>query len=96
MFRAPRGTHDVLPADFAVQRYVGETAARVAGLAGYEPIATPVIEDADLFVRGVGDGTDIVEKEMYLFDDRGGRPPRPAAREHGGGLSSVSGARIGQ
>jgi len=84
VFRAPRGTHDVLPADFAIQRYVGETAARVAALAGYEPIATPVIEDADLFVRSVGDGTDIVEKEMYLFDDRGGdrlalRPESTAA-----------------
>ena len=61
-----------------------------------EPIATPVIEDADLFVRGVGDGTDIVEKEMYLFDDRGGDRLALRPESTGGGLSSVSGARIGQ
>ena len=72
MYRAPRGTHDVLPDDYVVRTHILATAARVAELAGYRPIDTPIIEDADLFVRGVGDATDIVEKEMYIFDDRGG------------------------
>ena len=71
MYKAPRGTHDVLPDDYAVRTHIVATAARVAELAGYRPIDTPIIEDADLFVRGVGDATDIVEKEMYIFEDRG-------------------------
>ncbi|HJN92971.1 MAG TPA: histidine--tRNA ligase, partial [Dehalococcoidia bacterium] len=72
MFRAPRGTHDVLPDDFAVRAHILRTASRIAHLAGYRGIETPIIEDANLFSRGVGDGTDIVEKEMYVFEDRGG------------------------
>ena len=72
MYKAPRGTHDLLADDYAVRTHIVTTAARVAELAGYRPIATPIIEDADLFVRGIGDATDIVEKEMYIFEDRGG------------------------
>ncbi len=72
MYKAPRGTHDVLPDDYAVRTHILTTASRVAELAGYRPIATPIIEHADLFVRGIGDATDIVEKEMYIFEDRGG------------------------
>jgi len=72
VFKAPRGTHDVLPGNFAVRAHILETAARIAHLAGYRDIETPLIEDANLFSRGVGDGTDIVEKEMYVFEDRGG------------------------
>lgn len=72
MFQAPRGTRDVLPQEAGVRRHVVATAQGVAELAGYRQIETPVIEDADLFARGVGDATDIVEKEMYVFEDRGG------------------------
>ncbi len=81
MYQAPRGTHDLLPDDIAVHQHIAATAARVAGLAGYRPIETPTFEQAELFIRGVGASTDIVEKEMYIFDDRGGE--RMALRPEG-------------
>ncbi|PZC42454.1 MAG: histidyl-tRNA synthetase, partial [Chloroflexi bacterium] len=71
-FRAPRGTHDVLPSDAPVRDRITQTARAVATAAGFRSIEPPTFEPAELFVRGVGDGTDIVEKEMYLFEDRGG------------------------
>ena len=72
MFRAPRGTTDILPQDQPYWRLVEQTAEAVGQLFGYQRLRTPLFEDADLFVRGVGTGTDIVEKEMYTFEDRGG------------------------
>ena len=71
MYNAPRGTTDILPEEQAYWRYIEEKAADVCQLYGYERIETPVFEDTRLFTRGVGEGTDIVEKEMYTFDDRG-------------------------
>ncbi|MCX6020979.1 MAG: histidine--tRNA ligase [Chloroflexi bacterium] len=71
-YKAPRGTQDVLPADQPYWDYVRECVASVASLYGYRRIDTPIFEDLGLFVRGVGEGTDIVEKEMYTFEDRGG------------------------
>ncbi|HXF51833.1 MAG TPA: histidine--tRNA ligase [Dehalococcoidia bacterium] len=71
-FRRPRGTNDILPAEWPYWDYVIDTARRVARRFGYERIQTPVFEDAGVFLRGVGEGTDIVEKEMYIFEDRGG------------------------
>jgi len=71
-FAAPRGTSDVLPADWPHWRYVRDTAERVFALFGYRRIETPVIEHAGVYLRAAGAGTDIVEKEVYLFDDRGG------------------------
>jgi histidyl-tRNA synthetase len=71
--QAPRGTFDVLPAD-AEQRTVLEGhVAQILGGAGYGRIETPVFEATELFSRGVGQATDIVQKEMYTFDDGGGR-----------------------
>jgi histidyl-tRNA synthetase len=71
--QAPRGTFDVLPAD-AERRAVLEThAKRILGGAGYGRIETPTFEATELFARGVGGATDIVRKEMYSFDDGGGR-----------------------
>ncbi len=71
--QTPRGTFDVLPAD-AERRLVLEThARRILGGAGYERIETPTFEATELFARGVGEATDIVQKEMYSFDDGGGR-----------------------
>ena len=73
-YQAPRGTFDVLPADAAAR--AGEsrrTAAAIFARAGYEPIATPAFEDTELFERGVGHSTDIVRKEMFTFEDKGGR-----------------------
>lgn len=71
-YKAPRGTQDVLPADQPYWDYVRERTAAVAALYGYRRIDTPIFEELGLFVRGVGEGTDIVEKEMYTFEDRGG------------------------
>src|SRR6201985_132578 len=71
--QAPRGTFDVLPAD-AARRLVLEThARRILGAAGYGRIETPTYEATELFARGVGEATDIVQKEMYSFDDGAGR-----------------------
>jgi histidyl-tRNA synthetase len=72
-FQAPRGTFDILPEAARARRRLERAAAEVFGRAGYEPIATPVFEDTDLFERGVGRSTDIVRKEMFTFEDKGGR-----------------------
>lgn len=69
---APRGTADVLPEDAPWWAFVRATAERVATRFGYRRIETPVFEHAGVYLRGVGAGTDIVEKEVYLFEDRGG------------------------
>jgi len=71
-FQAPRGTADRLPAEQKYWRYIESHAMDVARRFGYGRIDSPMFEDAGLFVRGVGEGTDIVEKEMYVFEDRGG------------------------
>ena len=72
-FQAPRGTFDVLPAGARARRRIEATAAAICSRAGYEPIATPAFEDTELFERGVGRSTDIVRKEMFTFEDKGGR-----------------------
>lgn len=72
-YQAPRGTFDVLPADARARRRIEAAAAAVFARAGYEPIATPAFEDTELFERGVGRSTDIVRKEMFTFEDKGGR-----------------------
>lgn len=71
-FKAPRGTHDILPAEQKHWRFVVDRAEKVARTYGYRRIDTPVFEQAGLFTRSVGAGTDIVEKETYTFTDRGG------------------------
>ena len=72
VFRAPRGTADRLPDEQKYWRYIESKAMEVASRFGYRRIDTPAFEDSNLFIRSVGEGTDIVEKEMYSFDDRGG------------------------
>jgi histidyl-tRNA synthetase len=72
-FEAPKGTHDVLPADQPAWRRVVETAAEVCRLYGYRRIETPAFEDTEVFTRTSGAGSDVVQKEMYTFEDRGGR-----------------------
>jgi histidyl-tRNA synthetase len=72
-FQAPRGTSDALPADARARARVEGVAAAICARAGYEPIATPIFEDTALFERGVGRSTDIVRKEMFTFEDKGGR-----------------------
>ncbi len=71
MYQAPRGTIDILPEEQAYWRFVEQQAASICNLYGYERIDTPVFENTKLFARGIGDGTDIVEKEMYSFKDKG-------------------------
>ena len=72
LYQAPRGTEDILQHEQAYWRFVEQKAAEVCRLYGYERIETPAFEDAGLFNRSVGEGTDIVDKEMYTFEDRGG------------------------
>jgi histidyl-tRNA synthetase len=71
--RAPKGTSDVLPDRQAAWQRVIDAARRVLEGAGYRRIETPTFEATELFARGVGESTDIVQKEMYTFDDGGGR-----------------------
>jgi histidyl-tRNA synthetase len=81
VIQAPRGTYDILPEssarnvveEQARRRVVEEQAEKVLGAAGYRRIETPTFEATEVFARGVGEATDIVQKEMYSFDDGGGR-----------------------
>jgi histidyl-tRNA synthetase len=72
-FKAPRGTFDVLPEQQPVRRRIIEVAQRRLEAAGYGRMDTPVFEETDLFARGVGESTDIVQKQMFTFEDQGGR-----------------------
>lgn len=71
--KAPRGTQDVLPDQSAKWQYVEKTALKVADLFGFKEIRFPTFEHTELFARGVGDSTDVVQKEMYTFLDKGER-----------------------
>jgi histidyl-tRNA synthetase len=73
VIQAPRGTFDVLPDDAARREVVEAHARRILGDAGFRRIETPAFEATELFARGVGEATDIVQKEMYSFDDGSGR-----------------------
>jgi histidyl-tRNA synthetase len=81
VIQAPRGTFDILPESTARspvesaarRKVVEDEAEKILGAAGYGRIETPTFEATDLFARGVGEATDIVQKEMYTFDDGGGR-----------------------
>ncbi len=73
MIKAPRGTHDVLPDEQPLWRRVIGEAERLCALYGYRPIDTPTFEDTELFARTSGQGSDVVQKEMYTFTDRGDR-----------------------
>ncbi len=73
MIQAPKGTFDVLGQDGARRAVLEERAQRILEAAGYQRIETPSFEATELFTRGVGEATDIVQKEMYSFDDGGGR-----------------------
>ena len=73
MYVAPRGTMDVLPEDQPYWQFLRHTVEKVTRLFGYRRIDLPIFEETSLYVRGVGEGTDIVDKEMYSFTDKGGR-----------------------
>jgi histidyl-tRNA synthetase len=72
-FQAPKGTFDVLPAAAAARQRVERTAQELFERSGYARIDTPIFEDTELFERGVGESTDVVRKEMFTFEDQGGR-----------------------
>ncbi|WHX27605.1 histidine--tRNA ligase [Virgibacillus halodenitrificans] len=72
-FKAPRGTVDLLPKDSKKWRFVEEIIKNICHRFHFEEIRTPLFEHTEVFQRGVGDTTDIVQKEMYTFEDRGGR-----------------------
>ena len=71
--QAPRGTQDVLPQDSHRWQYIERTALSIARDFGFREIRTPVFEHTNLFQRSVGETTDVVQKEMYTFEDKGGR-----------------------
>ncbi|NNU91269.1 MULTISPECIES: histidine--tRNA ligase [Anoxybacillus] len=72
-FQIPRGTQDILPEQAAKWQYIEHIARELCRRYNYQEIRTPIFEHTELFLRGVGDTTDIVQKEMYTFEDRGGR-----------------------
>src|SRR5512139_2965613 len=72
MFRALRGTQDILPEDQGYWRLIEAKAAEVCRLFQYQRIDTPIFEQAGLFLRSIGEGTDIMDKQTYTFEDRGG------------------------
>ncbi len=71
--QAPRGTRDVLPGQVYKWHYVESMYRQICREFGFGEIRTPIFEDTELFVRGVGETTDVVQKEMYTFEDKGGR-----------------------
>jgi len=70
----PRGTHDVVPAEMPLWQRVTSEVERLCALYGYRKVLTPVFEDTALFARTAGQGSDVVQKEMYSFTDRSNRP----------------------
>ncbi|MCL2360888.1 MAG: histidine--tRNA ligase [Defluviitaleaceae bacterium] len=73
MIQAPKGTHDVYGEDMRLWRHIEDEIRKITDAYGYTEIRTPSVEHTELFLRGVGDTTDIVQKEMYTFEDKGGR-----------------------
>jgi len=71
--RAPKGTADMLPATARVWEHLTRTASELFARYGYAPMYTPLFEHTEVFTRGIGEATDIVSKEMYTFEDKGGR-----------------------
>jgi len=72
LYKAPRGTSDILPNEQGPWRHIEAKAVALCRLYGYQRLDTPVFEDLGLFARSIGEGTDIVAKEMYTFEDRSG------------------------
>lgn len=72
-FKVPRGTQDILPGESAKWQRVEEIIRDLCRVYRYDEIRTPMFESTELFTRSVGETTDVVQKEMYTFEDRGGR-----------------------
>ena len=88
--QAPKGTKDVLPGESYKWQYIEKEMRDLCRLYGINELRTPIIEHTELFMRGVGDTTDIVQKEMYTFKDKGDRsitacyslPNSPSTMQH--------------
>src|SRR6202790_2560610 len=93
---APRGTRDILPDEFAARRWLLEAHREVVESCGDRPSETPVIESTELFRRGVGADTDVVEKQMFTFQDRGARSLTLRPEGTAGTLRAVLGAHLDQ
>lgn len=72
-FKSLKGVQDILPPDISVWQRIESTAREIFKTYGYHEIRLPIIESTEIFIRSIGETTDIVEKEMYTFQDRGGR-----------------------
>ncbi|HTM01110.1 MAG TPA: ATP phosphoribosyltransferase regulatory subunit, partial [Candidatus Omnitrophota bacterium] len=72
-FQAPKGTHDILPGESERWNWLEARLRDILERYGYREVRTPMFEATDLFVRSVGESTDIVRKELYTFEDKGGR-----------------------
>lgn len=72
-YQKPKGTQDLLPGTVERWQYVEGKARDLCRRFGYREVRTPVFEQTELFLRGVGETTDVVEKEMYTFEDKGNR-----------------------
>lgn len=72
-YRIPRGTQDILPGESEKWQFIEQKIDDICSRFNYSEIRTPIFEQTELFARGVGDSTDIVQKEMYTFEDKGGR-----------------------
>ena len=71
--KAIKGTQDIMPSEVYKNQFIEQTAIDIASKFGFKEIRTPVFEHTELFQRGVGETSDVVQKEMYTFDDKGGR-----------------------
>ena len=70
--KTPKGMHDILPEDQVYWEFIRETVRKEAAAYNFKRLDTPIVESTQLFAKGVGQGTDIVEKEMYSFKTKGG------------------------
>ena len=68
-----KGTHDIIAGEAESYAYVENIMSQIASLYAFQPVRPPVLEHSELFIRGVGEASDVVRKEMYTFDDKGGR-----------------------
>src|ERR1700740_742804 len=96
MIRAVKGTRDLLPPDTAVWNRVDAVAREVFRVFNYQEIRTPILEETQLFARGVGQETDIVSKEMYTFEDRDGSSLTLRPENTAGAMRAWIEHRLGQ
>lgn len=91
--KAPKGTVDIIPGESEKWSLVEAVMTDEAELNGFSEIRTPVFEHTELFLRSVGDTTDVVEKQMYTFEDKGGRSITLRPEGHGRRCAGHAGKR---